>query len=141
VPGAPAPKPSRLFGPGKLPPLFGFAQGQRDGESAQVGATLSRFPGMTMEAVTGTPLAATLKMLTEGGLDEPGICTPARIDPERPFSVLSQLCPGAPHRDEMVFVTRSWESDTRERFRPAAAGAVSMSVNTTAESLGSGEPG
>jgi len=79
---------------------------------------------MTMGAVTGTPLAGALKMFTEGELDEPGICTPERIDPERFFSVLSQLCPGSPHPDEMVLVTRSWESDIRERFRPAAAGAV-----------------
>jgi len=77
-----------------------------------------------MGAVTGTPLAAALKILTESELDEPGICTPERIDPERYFSVLSQLCPGAPHPDEMVLVTRSWGSDTRERFRLAAAGAV-----------------
>jgi saccharopine dehydrogenase-like NADP-dependent oxidoreductase len=119
----PAPSPA-MFSPARLPPLFGHAAGRRMGRAASAGAALCRMPGTTMGAVTGTPLAVALGLLTEGRLRRPGVHTPeAVLDPDEFFAVLATHCPGHPAPGDMISVTCSWDTDARDKFRLAALGA------------------
>ncbi len=120
----PAPKPSRMFNPNSLPPLFGYAAGRRKGLPAAVGAALCRFPGTTMGAATGIPLAICLKFLTDGKLSGPGVFTPESIlDPDEFFAALATYSPGNPDPADMISVIRSWDPDAHAQFRAAALGA------------------
>jgi saccharopine dehydrogenase-like NADP-dependent oxidoreductase len=120
----PAPRPLAMFRPTRLPPLFGHAAGWRQGRPASAGAALCRLPGATMGAVTGTALAVALKLLAEGSAREPGVHAPeAILDPDEFFAALAAYCPGRPAVGEMISVTRSWDTDARDKFRAAALGA------------------
>ncbi len=109
-----------MLSPERLPPIFGYAAGQRQGEPASAGAALCRVPGTTMGALTGIPLAVALGLLIDGAFDRHGVFTPEQIiDPDRYFAALAARCPGAPTAADMVAVTRSWDPGARDRFRAA----------------------
>jgi saccharopine dehydrogenase-like NADP-dependent oxidoreductase len=113
----PAPRPSKIFNPAKLPPLFGHATGTRGQSEATAAAALCRVPGTTMGAVTGIPLAVTLKLLAEGHLRQPGVFAPeAILDPARFFAALAAYCPGSPSPTDMVSIARSWDTHARDQF-------------------------
>ena len=120
----PPPKPSKMFNPHRLPPLFGYAAGRHEGVPAAVGAALCRTPGTTMGALTGIPLAISLKLLTDGKLSEPGVFTPESIlDPDEFFGALATYCPSNPDPADMVSVIRSWDLGAHAQFRAATVGA------------------
>ncbi len=91
----------------RLPPLFAFAAGTKNGLPAQVSAAIRRMPDGGMAAATSVPLAMGLHELRSGC--PPGVWTPEAILSPRPF--LARLAPfcGVPS-DELVVMHRSWDS-------------------------------
>ncbi|MFI6940209.1 saccharopine dehydrogenase family protein [Streptomyces sp. NPDC050418] len=121
----PSPPLDRLVGPDRLPPLFALATGTHAGRPASVGVALCHFPGTTMGAVTGIPLAVALEQLTTGALTAPGVHAPeAALDPDRYFAALAPHCPGAPRPEAMTAITRSWDPDPATAYRTAITDAL-----------------
>lgn len=120
----PAPKPARLFSPTGLPPVFALAVGSRGGRAASVGAALTGFPGTSMSAVTGTPLAVGLELLATGAITRRGVLPPElAIDPRSFLAALARHCAGEPGPADMAVLTRSWDADPAGEYRRAALAA------------------
>ncbi|WP_319455191.1 MULTISPECIES: saccharopine dehydrogenase family protein [unclassified Mycobacterium] len=106
--------PTRMIRPGQLPPLFAVASGIHAGRPATVAVALGQFPGFSMAAITGVPLAIAALQLAD--LDKPGVHTPeTALEPEPFFGALAQHCIGRPHPTAMTIITRSWQSAAENR--------------------------
>jgi saccharopine dehydrogenase-like NADP-dependent oxidoreductase len=114
----PAARPRTLFDPGRLPPLFGLAAGTHAGRPATAAVALTRYPGTSMGAVTGIPLAVGLQLLAAGAIVGPGVFAPeAIIDPGTFITALAAHVPAA--AGEMTVVTRSWDPLAGRTYRAA----------------------
>ncbi|RZS44749.1 saccharopine dehydrogenase-like NADP-dependent oxidoreductase [Herbihabitans rhizosphaerae] len=121
----PSPPLDKHVRPDRLPPLFALATGTHDGRPAVVAAALCHFPGTTMGAVTGVPLAVALELCTTGVLAAPGVFAPeAIIDPEHYLARLAPHCPTNPAPEEMAVITRSWDPDATTTYRDAIRRAL-----------------
>jgi len=91
----------------RLPPVFAYAEGLKNGQPARVSATIRHMPDGGMAAATSIPLAMGLHQLRDGC--PPGVWTPeAIIAPSRFLARLAPFCGAAP--DELVVIARSWDS-------------------------------
>lgn len=115
----PAPDPAKkLFTASGLPPVFGLAQGTKDGRSEHIGVAALGFPGTSMGAATGVPTGVCLELMTRGEISRPGVFAPeACIDPAVFFAALAPRCVGNPSSEEMVLVTRSSDHRAAERYQ------------------------
>ena len=97
-----------------LPPLFAFARGFHEDQPAAVAATIQSAPPGKMGGITGVPLAVGLFLLASGKITRTGVFAPeAGVDPDIFFDELAPLCePHMSDADDLVLVTRSWESDS-----------------------------
>jgi len=104
----------------RLPPLFGLAQGVKDGAPASVAVAVLGAPPGGMGGATGVPLAAGLSLFRHGA-PAPGVYAPEGIvDPEALLDVLAPLChPPRQKASDLLLVTRSWEpgADLRAALR------------------------
>jgi saccharopine dehydrogenase-like NADP-dependent oxidoreductase len=96
----------------RVPPLFAVARGRRGGQAATVAAAVRSAPAVGMGGATGVPLATALGVVGPLLGTQCGVFTPeGYIDPERFFDALAPLCtPVCRNRDDLVLITRSWES-------------------------------
>ncbi|HKS46933.1 MAG TPA: saccharopine dehydrogenase NADP-binding domain-containing protein [Amycolatopsis sp.] len=118
------PTPAELFAPAGLPPLFALARGTKDGVPATAAAALTAFPGLSMAAVTGAPLAVALRLLLSGAISQHGVFAPEVVmDPRAFFAELRSFCPGPPNPGDLVLVTRSWDANAGSAFRAGMARA------------------
>jgi saccharopine dehydrogenase-like NADP-dependent oxidoreductase len=114
----PVPRPRALFDPDRLPPLFGLAAGTRAGHPAAAAVALTRYPGTSMGAVTGVPLAVGLQLLAAGSLAGPGVFAPeAIVDPDTLLAAFAAHVPAAV--GDLTVVTRSWDPLAARTYRAA----------------------
>lgn len=103
-----------MFKPGSPPPIFAIASGTHEGKSATVATALANYPGFSMAAVTGVPLAVSALLMP--GTDKPGVHTmETLIDPDAFFRALAPHCIGHPSPEAMTATTRSWMSAQSNR--------------------------
>ena len=77
----------------RLPGLFAYASGIKDGRKTAVGVTVSAAVGGGMGGATGIPMAIGLNMLGRGKITRKGVFAPeAVIDPDDFFNELGPLC-------------------------------------------------
>jgi saccharopine dehydrogenase-like NADP-dependent oxidoreductase len=77
----------------RLPGLFAYASGIKDGRKTAVGVTVSAVVGGGMGGATGIPMAIGLNMLGQGKITRKGVFAPeAVIDPDDFFDELGPLC-------------------------------------------------
>jgi len=77
----------------RLPSLFAYASGFKDGKKTSVGVTVSASPGGGMGGATGIPMAIGLKFLSSGNIKGHGVFGPEQvIDPDDFFNELAPLC-------------------------------------------------
>lgn len=80
----------------RLPGLFAYAKGLRDGKEKSVGVTVTASVGDGMGGATGIPMAIGLKLLYSGKIARHGVFAPEQvIDPDDFFD---ELGPSALHR-------------------------------------------
>lgn len=120
----PAPKPEQLFKPTGLPPIYALVSGRHEGRDASVAVALTGFPGLSMGALTGTPLAVALRLLCEDAIERRGVLPPeAAIQAHDFLTALSEHCVGSPSPDQMIVLTRSWDADATRVYRDAVESA------------------
>jgi saccharopine dehydrogenase-like NADP-dependent oxidoreductase len=93
----------------RLPGLFAYARGLKDGKQTAVGVTVSAGVGGGMGGATGVPMAIGLKMFATGQITRHGVFAPEElIDPDDFFNELGPLCltPRA-NSKEMLIITTS----------------------------------
>jgi saccharopine dehydrogenase-like NADP-dependent oxidoreductase len=93
----------------RLPGLFAYARGLKDGKQTAVGVTVSAGVGGGMGGATGVPMAIGLKMFATGQITRQGVFTPEElIDPDDFFNELGPLC-STPRANvkEMLIITTS----------------------------------
>ncbi|MBW2621869.1 MAG: saccharopine dehydrogenase NADP-binding domain-containing protein [Deltaproteobacteria bacterium] len=77
----------------RLPGLFTYASGMKDGKKTAVGVTVSAGVGGGMGGATGVPMAIGLAMLGRRKITRKGVFAPeAVIDPDDFFNELGPLC-------------------------------------------------
>ncbi|TCO53460.1 saccharopine dehydrogenase family protein [Actinocrispum wychmicini] len=114
----PSPPMHKQFTPDRLPPLFALAKGIRNGHPAAAAVALRHYPGTTMGAVTGIPLAVALELCTTNALTTPGVFAPeAIIDPDQYLTALATHCPTNPSPQDMTITTRSWDPNATTTYR------------------------
>lgn len=93
----------------RLPGLFAYAKGLRDGKEKSVGVTVTASVGDGMGGATGIPMAIGLKLLYSGKIARHGVFAPEQvIDPDDFFDELGPLCtvPSAKaNAEEMLLIT------------------------------------
>lgn len=94
APGLPAEAALPADGGVRLPPLFAYARGQRNGKPATVGVTVLGMPPGGMAGATGIPLAVGLKLFAGGsGAARHGVFAPeACVEPDTFFAALAPYC-------------------------------------------------
>lgn len=103
-----------MFRPGSLPPIFAIATGLHAGKPATVGAALANYPGYSMAAVTGVPLAVAALLMPSAR--QPGVHTMETLfDPPSFFRAFAPYCIGRPAPEAMTVITRSWASPETNR--------------------------
>jgi hypothetical protein len=121
VPGG---RPEELFRAGVLPPVFALADGVHQGLPATVGVALAGFPGTSMSALTGTPVAVAVQLVGAGVICRRGVFAPeAVIDPEMFLAAFAGHCLGGPGPEDLVIVTRSWDLGAADLYRQGVRGA------------------
>lgn len=97
--------------PPRLPGLFAYAKGLKDGKEKSVGVTVTASVGGGMGGATGIPMAIGLKLLHSGKITHHGVFAPEQvIDPDDFFDEFGPLCtvPSAKaNAEEMLLVTSS----------------------------------
>jgi saccharopine dehydrogenase-like NADP-dependent oxidoreductase len=93
----------------RLPPLFAWARGTREGREARAGALVLGAPSGGMGGATGVPMALGLTILHEPKQLEPGVFPPeAVIEPDSFFDALAPRCsPPLSDHEKLVLVTTS----------------------------------
>ncbi len=93
----------------RLPGLFAYAKGLKDGKQTAVGVTVSSGVAGGMGGATGIPMAIGLKMLASGKITRLGAFSPEEcIDPDDFFDELGPMCsPPRSNAKEMLLVTAS----------------------------------
>lgn len=95
----------------RLPSLFAYARGIKDGMEKSVAVTVTASPGGGMGGATGIPMAIGLKLLHLGKIKGRGVFAPEMvIEPDDFFDEFGPLCtlPSAKaNSDEMLLVTSS----------------------------------
>lgn len=120
----PAPKPEQLFKPNGLPPIYALANGRHEGREASAAVALTGFPGLSMGALAGTPLAVALQLLADGAIERTGVLAPERaLDPRGFLAALSEHCIGVPSPDHMTVTTRSWDAGAARSYSDAVEAA------------------
>jgi saccharopine dehydrogenase-like NADP-dependent oxidoreductase len=77
----------------RLPSLFAYARGDKDGKEKTVGVTVLAGVGGGMGGATGVPMAIGLKLLHSGKITRHGVFAPEMvIDPDDFFDELGPLC-------------------------------------------------
>ena len=117
-----APGSQELMRTNQLPPIFGLAVGTKNGQAASAAAAFASASEYGMGYATGVPLACGLELLIQGSLSRRGVFAPesGAIDPAAFLTALARKESG-PETDtgETLILTRSWESDARERYAEA----------------------
>ena len=94
----------------RLPGLFAYAKGLKDGQEKAVGVTVLAGVGGGMGGATGVPMGIGLKLLHEGKISKKGVFAPEMvIDPDDFFDELGPLCTGC------LFVVRVDGFDLRRK--------------------------
>lgn len=90
----------------RLPPLFAYASGRRDGKPAAVGVTVLGMPPGGMAGATGVPLAVGFALFARGAAPRHGVFAPeACVEPDAFFDALAPYCSPAIGRGaEMIAV-------------------------------------
>jgi saccharopine dehydrogenase-like NADP-dependent oxidoreductase len=111
----------------RLPPLFAVARGHKNGKRATTAATILSAPPVGMGGATGVPLAVGLAVVRPESSEKRGVfAAEAIVDPGAFFDRLAPLCdPAKNDRNDLVVVTRSWETrDLRAELASAAGTGV-----------------
>ena len=106
----------------RLPSIYGFEHGSKNGVPASVGVCIMNDDGSSdrigMGAITGIPLTCGIKMLAEGKINEAGVLAPeaGHIDPHDFISdVLDEISKSLDlplgNFEENIRITRSWQSN------------------------------
>jgi saccharopine dehydrogenase-like NADP-dependent oxidoreductase len=95
----------------RLPSLFAYARGLKEGREKAVGVTVAAGVGGGMGGATGIPMAIGLKLMNSGKIKGPGVFSPEQvINPDNFFNELGPLCtiPSAKaNAEEMLIITSS----------------------------------
>lgn len=95
----------------RLPSLFAYARGLKEGQEKSVGVTVAAGVGGGMGGATGIPMAIGLKLMNSGKIKGQGVFAPEQvIDPGDFFNELGPLCtiPSAKaNAEEMLIITSS----------------------------------
>jgi len=89
---SPEDKPEKVTSP-RLPGLFAYARGIKEGQTCAVGVTVTAGTGGGMGGATGIPMAIGLKLLASGKITRHGVFAPEMvIDPDDFFDEFGPLC-------------------------------------------------